>query len=293
VKPTYLIKNWDRDFENHESRKIRKTRWVSVPNKHDGKTYKRIARHPRANDLFCAWSLIVQVASKMPVRGVLADDDGPLDADDLADQTSFEVEIFELAFEVLVQPRFGWLDVMTNGMSVVPAATSEPGDLGPLPGEEPLPAGNEAPAPGDYGGQRPLLGAESPGATKSTYDLPFNGEEFRREWSDYEKHRAQMKKKLTPIARHRLFKQFEGWGEVRTVAALRYSMADGRTWQGVFEPRIPGAAPQRVEMRAAMESETEKTLRTNCRRCNGTNTELVPGKGARPCDHKPKEETEY
>ena len=85
-------------------------RWVSMPNKMDGKGYRRVAAHERATDICCAWVLIVEVASKMPVRGVLRDEDGPVTAEDMAFMTGFPEQIFGLAFLVLAEPKIGWLE---------------------------------------------------------------------------------------------------------------------------------------------------------------------------------------
>lgn len=109
MKPTYRINDWDKHFENHESRKVKRSYWVPIPNKHDGKSYRRIAAHPEGVAVFAAWILILEAASKMPVRGVLADEDGPLDADDLAAMTGFPAAIFEAAFRLLPEDRVGWL----------------------------------------------------------------------------------------------------------------------------------------------------------------------------------------
>lgn len=108
---TYRIKDWDRHFEIAQSRKCDKLFWVAVPNKHDGKGYRRVARHERAGDVFSAWILILQVASKCPTRGVLADADGEITAEDLADKTGFAKDIFDLAFTVLTDKKIGWLEV--------------------------------------------------------------------------------------------------------------------------------------------------------------------------------------
>jgi len=110
MKPTYRIKDWDRNFENHDSRKISNARWFPMPNKHDGKSFRRIAAHRDGVPVFAAWTLILEVASKMPVRGVLADEDGPLDAEDLAAMTGFPVQIFDLAFSLLTQDKIAWLE---------------------------------------------------------------------------------------------------------------------------------------------------------------------------------------
>lgn len=109
MKPTYRIKDWDKHFENHESRKVKRAYWVPIPNRHDGKSYRRIASHPEGVAVFAAWTLILEVASKMPDRGVLADEDGPLDSEDLAAMTGFPAPIFDAAFNLLTQQRFGWL----------------------------------------------------------------------------------------------------------------------------------------------------------------------------------------
>jgi hypothetical protein len=62
--------------------------------------------------VFCAFTLMLEVAAKMPARGVLADEEGPLDAEDLADATGFPAEIFAKAFEVLTDDalKICWLE---------------------------------------------------------------------------------------------------------------------------------------------------------------------------------------
>lgn len=115
MKPTYRIRDWDAHFETAESRKLNKTRWVPMPTKQDGKGYRRIAQHQDGVAIFCAWNLIVQVASKMPTRGVLVDEDGPLDADDLSVKTGFPAAIFTTALDVLVSDKVGWVAIEVNG----------------------------------------------------------------------------------------------------------------------------------------------------------------------------------
>lgn len=111
MKPTYRVRDWEKHFENHESRKVKRSYWVAIPNRHDGKSYRRIAAHSEGVQIFAAWILILEAASKMPERGVLADEDGPLDAEDLSAMTGFPAAIFESAFNLLTQDRIGWLAV--------------------------------------------------------------------------------------------------------------------------------------------------------------------------------------
>ena len=106
----YRIKKWNENFEKAQGRRCGKMVWVALPNKHDGKGYRRVAQHERATELFTAWILIVQVASKMPKRGLLVDEEGPLSAEDLADMTGFPPAIFHLAFNTLTQTSIGWIE---------------------------------------------------------------------------------------------------------------------------------------------------------------------------------------
>ena len=110
---TYRIKDWDDNFEIAQSRKCAgmKMSWVSIPNKHEGEGYNALKEEPKRVEVFCAWVLLVQTASKMPVRGVLEDKRGPLTSKRLALRTGFPEEIFELAFEVLTDDKIGWLEI--------------------------------------------------------------------------------------------------------------------------------------------------------------------------------------
>lgn len=136
---TYKIKDWDKHFENHESRKVKRSYWVAIPNRHDGKSYRRIASHPDGVAVFAAWILILEAASKMPERGVLADEDGPLDADDLSAMTGFPATIFEAAFRLLTEIRVGWLEAV----EAKPRRRKSPGTSRNLP-ESPGVPGNAA-----------------------------------------------------------------------------------------------------------------------------------------------------
>jgi len=114
VVPTYRVKDWDKHFEKAQSRGKRCATmcWVPIPNRHDGAGYAAVATHERASDLFSAWILIVEVASKMQPRGTLKKDGKALSARDLSLRTRFPAEIFELAFSVLTNHDIGWLEII-------------------------------------------------------------------------------------------------------------------------------------------------------------------------------------
>jgi len=110
----YQIKDWDELFEIAQSRKCARLYWVAVPNKHDGSGYRRVAKHPKATDIFTAGILILQVARKQDERGLLVDRGQPITAEDLADKTGYPEKIFVLAFEVLSDPKIDWLEKVNN-----------------------------------------------------------------------------------------------------------------------------------------------------------------------------------
>lgn len=110
----YRVRNWAKYFENHESRKLKSLTWLPVPNKHDGRGYRRVVALPNSVQVFCGWCLILEVASKMPTRGVLRDDDGALTASDLAAKTGFPEAVFAAAFQALIRPEIGWLEMVVS-----------------------------------------------------------------------------------------------------------------------------------------------------------------------------------
>lgn len=108
----YSIRDWDENFETAQSRKVKgPLDWVAMPTKHDGKSYGRIMQMDDGPTIYAAWALMVQVAAKCPVRGVLADKDGPLTADDLATKTKFPESLFSKALAELSSPKIAWLAV--------------------------------------------------------------------------------------------------------------------------------------------------------------------------------------
>jgi hypothetical protein len=86
--------------------------WVAIPTRHDGKSFRYLGRHAVGTATFGAFVLMVEVAAKMPIRGILADEDGPLDAEDLSLKTGHPAEAFETAFKVLQEPKIGWIDTV-------------------------------------------------------------------------------------------------------------------------------------------------------------------------------------
>jgi hypothetical protein len=107
--PLYKIREWDRHFEVAQTRKVDRMNWVALPVKHDGLGFRRIMAMPDGAAIYGAWVLLLQVAAKCPTRGVLADENGPLDIDDLEMKTGCASKVFSAALKVLTSNRIGWI----------------------------------------------------------------------------------------------------------------------------------------------------------------------------------------
>lgn len=142
-RPLYHVVNWDHYFESADTRKLRRLTFVCVPNKHDGKGIGRVKRLKNPIEIYGAFQVMVQVASKMPARGYLCDEDGPFDAEDLALMTGFPDLAFARAFKELTGSPIEWLECVTplelaSFREILPAS---PGISGNLPASpETLPA---------------------------------------------------------------------------------------------------------------------------------------------------------
>lgn len=108
----YRIKDWDKIFENNESRKLKNLNWVPLPNSWEGLGYARVTKHKNAVTILAAWPLVVQIGSKCPQRGLLAKVDAPLSVEDMTDLTRMPVQMFERALEALADPLIGWIEVV-------------------------------------------------------------------------------------------------------------------------------------------------------------------------------------
>lgn len=141
----YRIKDWDRSFENSDTRKLKHLAWTPVTTKLAGKSYSRIVAHPRVCEILAAFEAMRKVAANAPRRGYLEDHDGPLDAGDLAAITRLPAAAFDIAFRVLVEEKTAWLEAVEREILPVPVPVSgespdvsgESPDITEMPGESP------------------------------------------------------------------------------------------------------------------------------------------------------------
>lgn len=84
-------------------------------------------------------------------------------------------------------------------------------------------------------------------------EMPFDSSAFRDAWSDWEQHRKEKRRPITPLSAKKALALLATMGESRAIAAINHSITNG--WQGIFEPdmeTVPvGSKPKTREFRAA------------------------------------------
>jgi len=61
----------------------------------------------------------------------------------------------------------------------------------------------------------------------------LNTEDFKKAWGDWNEHRLEIKKKITPLQAKALLKKMSIWGSEETIARINQSIENG--YQGLFE----------------------------------------------------------
>jgi hypothetical protein len=207
-----------------------------------------MAERDRA-DLFAAWNLILQIASKgrRGERGILSRDGRPMTARDLAIMTGFPEAAFTKAL-IYFSTQVQWLEVEEQSENSATTAdpASNPGQSPARPADSPaLPA--SSPAEGKEGngmegreGKRPQALLLIPEELKKT-------EGFETEFTAFIQHRKTLKRPMTDHAQTLLLSKLAQRPR-DAIAALRMSMENG--WQGVewdwFDKRGGKPAPAKT-----------------------------------------------
>jgi hypothetical protein len=169
----YSVTNWEDLFETCETRKIEALRWWPKPNKHDGLGFKRLAQQRDKVELYCAWNLIGDIASKTPKphRGVLIRSGKALTAEDLSLMTGFPQTIFEKAFSFFTSPELGWLTVRDFSTEAAPNGSAGPAARQTQPEAQAAPPLKSGRAP-DSPGESPAEGRKEGIEGRETADPP-------------------------------------------------------------------------------------------------------------------------
>lgn len=136
----YRVKDWGKHFENSETKKIKRLKWVPIPVKQDGDGYTAMLDAPAfaleagipleqaevaVASHFAAWTVLLQVAAKCEPRGTLVRDGGiPHDPRSLSRITRISPGIFRGAFPRLV--KVGWLEEIGQAPEISASAPENP-----------------------------------------------------------------------------------------------------------------------------------------------------------------------
>ncbi len=131
----YSIRGWNEHFENNRSRTVKDLAWVAIPNRHDGEHFSTIMNSEHGAEIFSAWVLMLQVASRCQPRGtLLRDNKKPHSASSLSVKTRAPENWFILAFEFL-EKHTDWLEIKELQTSCQSGVSALPEDCHP-PDEE-------------------------------------------------------------------------------------------------------------------------------------------------------------
>jgi hypothetical protein len=231
MKPIFTIKDWDALFENCASRKLKMLGWVPMPNNHDSVAYSRLMNRKDGPEIFAAWILLVQLASKCSQRGVLRSSDGrPYDAEEIAVKTRAPQKIFVNALPYLCSA--GWM-ICEPPLAESPDASADSPDVSADNGR--LAGANRIEGKG-MELNSPLTPRDKLGG-----DLPANldFDSFRKVWSEWEVHRREIKKPLKPTQIQKQLKKLSEMGLTKALEALNHTIQNG--WQGIRQPDLsPG-----------------------------------------------------
>ena len=104
----YKIRDWESLYETHETRKLKKMLWLSLPNNHDSLGFRKITMQKNCCEIFTVWILMLQMASRCNPRGTLNRENLPLSPDDMGIITGIPADYFKNSIPFLIS--IGWVE---------------------------------------------------------------------------------------------------------------------------------------------------------------------------------------
>ena len=118
VPTAWAIKDWNDVWEDYRSREVSRLHWIKFKLDRNSEAYPLLVSSRQGVAAYGVFWALVLVAARCPVRGVLADERGPMTTARLAARTRISAELIEEAVAVLAGPEIGWLyksEVSTYG----------------------------------------------------------------------------------------------------------------------------------------------------------------------------------
>lgn len=267
----YSVRDWGNLYENHETRKRKFLGWVLVPNKHDSLAYCTIMSRPDGLQVFGAWNLILQCASRCTERGKLVSDTGkPYSPQDIATKTRAKVSEIENALVVLVE--VGWLSVerlpaASGGSSAAKAAR---------PADKAAPSAGKAARPAVFPAASKEVSKKESKTPLTPQTLLANDakkggfipkdlqdDEFEKMWRVWLEHNEEKGKPLTMTCQRAQLAELSPSGPAQAVKQLQTAIV--RNWQGpaMVDKQTPAPLNQKALPVESLQAEVERLAREN------------------------------
>ena len=107
------IRNWDKHFETHKTKILKRINWVPMPNAHDDLGYVQIVNHDNGAAHLGVWLVLVQIASRASERGYLTQSGKDLGARDIAAISRLPEALIAEAIERLLH-EVNWLEEVSS-----------------------------------------------------------------------------------------------------------------------------------------------------------------------------------
>lgn len=107
----YFIPSWKDDHETSDGRTkgLKVLSWVQLPTRTDGRDHRLLMGLPNGRRIYGVFALLLKLSGTLPVRGLLADEHGPMNIEDLAMVLMTPREEVQEALDVLTTDRFRWV----------------------------------------------------------------------------------------------------------------------------------------------------------------------------------------
>jgi hypothetical protein len=132
------------------------------------------------------------------------------------------------------------------------SAARAPIEAAPIVSPEHPNSATRAPSivPPEHPKGNPIKGIHLRVSNKEEIELPFSSDEFRKVWTEWEQHRREIKKPLTPTSTRHQLKDLVSTGEAEAIAAIHRSIGNG--WTGIF-PAASKNKPDHRQVKASRE----------------------------------------
>ena len=233
----YRVREWAALYETATTRKRKQLGWVLVPNRHDSLGYNQLISRPDGLEMFAAWVLILQVASRCAERGLLVSDTGkPYTAADISAKTRAPKDKIDAALGVLVE--IGWLESANKVARHANKVADDANKVAPL---TPQKQSEERKKEREKERKKTPLTPQGEAGGENFDSSLFSDPEFVRMWAAWLDHNKDKGQSLTPARQIAHIELLEGSTASEAVARLQLSIA--RNWQAPAkeEEKQPGA----------------------------------------------------